>query len=52
MISQNKTQFSEKKLMIQGHRGGFKPDNTIRAFTMALEHNVEAIELDVSISIS
>jgi glycerophosphoryl diester phosphodiesterase len=26
-----------KKVMVQGHRGGFKPDNTLRGFSKALE---------------
>lgn len=40
----------KKKLMIQGHRGGFKPDNTLKGFRMALENSIDAIELDVRIS--
>lgn len=34
--------------MVLGHRGGFKPDNTIKTFKRALEAGVEAVELDVS----
>ena len=35
-------------LQIQGHRGGFQPDNTLASFKMALDHQIEGIELDVS----
>lgn len=42
----------EKTLELIGHRGatGLAPENTIPAFKKALEHNVDAIELDVVIS--
>jgi len=33
--------------MIQGHRGGFKPDNTMATFNRSMESGQEAIELDV-----
>jgi glycerophosphoryl diester phosphodiesterase len=34
--------------VIHGHRGGFKPDNTLKGFQKAIEHGLEAIEIDVS----
>lgn len=41
----------ERKMpSVQGHRGGFKPDNTISTFTRSLESGLEAIELDVWIT--
>jgi glycerophosphoryl diester phosphodiesterase len=36
--------------MIQGHRGGFKPDNTMATFNRSMESGQEAIELDVWLS--
>jgi glycerophosphoryl diester phosphodiesterase len=36
-----------RKMCIHSHRGGFSPDNTLKAFGLAIEHNYEAIELDV-----
>jgi len=39
-----------KRVVIQGHRGGFKPDNTIGTFTRSLESGLDAIELDVWLS--
>jgi glycerophosphoryl diester phosphodiesterase len=27
-----------KPLMVQGHRGGFYPDNTLKSFKQALDH--------------
>lgn len=40
-----------KRLQIQGHRGGFSPENTLKAFRKAVEHKIDAIELDVSYNI-
>jgi len=34
-------------MKIQGHRGGFRPENTLEGFTMAVEKGLDAIELDV-----
>ncbi|CDW73445.1 glycerophosphoryl diester phosphodiesterase [Stylonychia lemnae] len=34
-------------MQIQGHRGGFKPDNILPTFQKSLDNNLEAIELDV-----
>ena len=36
------------RLQVQGHRGGFQPENTLKAFKQAIEHRIEGIELDVS----
>ena len=36
-----------KRVQIQGHRGGFKPENTMASFKQAVEHGLDAIELDV-----
>ena len=36
------------KMVIQGHRGGFRPGNSPDSFKMALEKGVKIIELDVS----
>ena len=36
------------KVKIQGHRGGFKPDNILSTFRKSLENRLEAVELDVS----
>ena len=47
-MNQNKKQ--KKKAIVQGHRGGFKPDNTLRTFQKSLESGLEAIELDVWLS--
>ena len=38
-----------RHIQIQGHRGGYKPDNVLSTFTKSLESGLEAIELDVSI---
>eukprot|EP00347_Sterkiella_histriomuscorum_P003717 403363216 len=35
------------KIQIQGHRGGFKPDNIIPTFQKSVENQLEAVELDV-----
>lgn len=33
-----------------GHRGGFRPDNSIESFKKALDHgNIPIVELDVSV---
>ena len=37
-------------MIIQGHRGGFSPDNSLEGFQCALDNNVQSVELDVSIS--
>ena len=39
-----------QKMIIQGHRGGFSPDNSLEGFQCALDNNVQSVELDVSIS--
>jgi glycerophosphoryl diester phosphodiesterase len=39
-------------MMIQGHRGGYSPENTMKSFREALRRGVEGIELDVSYLIS
>ena len=36
------------KMVVQGHRGGFAPGNSLENFKMALDKGVEIIELDVS----
>jgi len=38
-----------KKILLVGHRGacGYEPENTLRAFTRAIEMGCDAIELDV-----
>lgn len=36
-------------MQIQGHRGGYKPENTMTAFRTAIERDLDAIELDVNI---
>lgn len=41
-----------KQIIVQGHRGGYKPDNTIKTFLRSLESSLEAIELDVSIFVA
>lgn len=35
-------------LQIQGHRGGYQPENTMKAFQLALDNRIEGIELDVN----
>lgn len=37
-----------KPLKIQGHRGGFQPENTMMGFRKAVQSGLDAIELDVS----
>jgi len=39
---------AKKHVQIQGHRGGYKPDNVLATFQKSLENGLEAIELDVS----
>eukprot|EP00347_Sterkiella_histriomuscorum_P006964 403350767 len=34
-------------MQIQGHRGGFQPENTMMAFQQAVEHDIKAIEIDI-----
>lgn len=41
------TPLVKRHVQIQGHRGGYKPDNVIATFTKSLESGLEAIELDV-----
>ena len=36
-------------MKIHGHRGGFKPENTMQGFASAIENGLDAIELDVLI---
>jgi glycerophosphoryl diester phosphodiesterase len=38
---------TKREFQIQGHRGGYKPDNVIATFKKSLENGLEAIELDV-----
>ena len=38
---------SGKRMQIQGHRGGYKPENTMKSFTQALDQGLSGIELDV-----
>jgi glycerophosphoryl diester phosphodiesterase len=38
---------TKREVQIQGHRGGYKPDNVIATFKKSLENGLEAIELDV-----
>ena len=40
---------TKREVQIQGHRGGYKPDNVIGTFKKSLENGLEAIELDVRI---
>ena len=42
---------SGRILQVQGHRGGYSPENTMRGFREAIERGVEGIELDVSIHV-
>jgi glycerophosphoryl diester phosphodiesterase len=37
----------KRKMVIQGHRGGFAPGNSMASFEMAIEKKLQAIELDV-----
>jgi glycerophosphoryl diester phosphodiesterase len=43
-----KNSTKKRKTIIAGHRGGFKPDNTLYAFKKAKFHNLDMVELDVS----
>jgi glycerophosphoryl diester phosphodiesterase len=36
-------------MQVQGHRGGFTPENTLKCFQQALDYSIEGIELDVSV---
>lgn len=35
-------------IQIQGHRGGYQPENTMKAFRLALDRGLDGIEFDVS----
>jgi len=37
-------------MIIQGHRGGFKPDNVMSTFKRSVLEGLEAIEIDVWLS--
>ncbi|TNV76407.1 hypothetical protein FGO68_gene13413 [Halteria grandinella] len=37
----------KRQFQIQGHRGGYKPDNVLSTFQKSLDNGLEAIELDV-----
>jgi glycerophosphoryl diester phosphodiesterase len=41
--------YAEKvsKILVEGHRGGFTPHNSIVGFKESIKHNLESIELDV-----
>lgn len=39
-----------RKLQIQGHRSGFKPDNVLSSFQKSIDGGLEAIEIDVWLS--
>lgn len=39
-----------KPMVIAGHRGGFKPDNSMHAFKKAKQNQLQAIELDIWIT--
>ena len=38
------------EMLILGHRGGFKPDNTLSAFQKAKDNHLKGVELDVWIT--
>mmetsp|Transcript_15525 Transcript_15525/g.26246 ORF Transcript_15525/g.26246 Transcript_15525/m.26246 type:complete len:190 (+) Transcript_15525:62-631(+) len=40
-----------QKMVIIGHRGGFAPENTLHAFKMAKKHSLQAVELDIWITL-
>jgi glycerophosphoryl diester phosphodiesterase len=44
--------FGAAALDLQGHRGarGLAPENTLRAFEVALQHGVTTLELDIAIT--
>ena len=52
VFSYNHRSKNHHGIIICGHRGGFKstnsPENTIQAFSKAIEIGLQAIELDVS----
>ena len=51
-ISFKKELFDRKEeMLVVGHRGGFKPDNTLSAFKQAKDNNLKAVELDVWITL-
>jgi glycerophosphoryl diester phosphodiesterase len=35
-------------MVIMGHRGGSKPDNSVESFKKAVDDKLQVIELDVS----
>ena len=37
-------------MIVQGHRGGFKPDNVMSTFKRSVQEGLEAIEIDVWLS--
>ena len=37
--------------MVIGHRGGFKPDNSLKSFNEAIKNRLEGIEFDVSTNV-
>ena len=47
----NVLSFEKTQMLIVGHRGGFKPDNTISAFREAKDNQLQAVELDVWITL-
>jgi len=38
------------RMIIQGHRGGFKPDNVMSTFRRSVDEGLDAIEIDVWVS--
>lgn len=38
------------EMLVVGHRGGFKPDNTLSAFAKAKDNHLKGVELDVWIT--
>jgi len=36
-----------RKIQVQAHRGGFKPDNLLSSFKRAIESGIKAIEMDL-----
>ena len=38
---------SRKPIQVQGHRGGYQPENTMLCFKQALDKGLQGIELDV-----
>ena len=41
------TQGAFVKPLVVGHRGGFKPENTLKSFQQAKTHRLPAVELDI-----